>query len=288
MVKFTVICGDGSVYIRDPKDVPLMEIYGYNKEKNCVAATVTDITGKQQIYWNACMWISIVHYLHIKKANGKLKTPVPTVKSLRNKSMNFDSNVKNDVMFDFETSLHTKCLTEVLDEYKLSLVLYRQNPSGDIVPQLFNEKYGHEYVHIMAYGLHFELIIKINDIFVLGAGPPNLKNTAIFRVGDLKDICSASASYTIPKELPIGVSTPPRNIPKPSDRCYPIDIPRLEKLLDIFEPLKEKYEMCKGDNRYFTIRTLEQSIRSATCPLTCRHTSDQSIRSAPGNLKRRP
>jgi hypothetical protein len=123
--------------------------------------------GKVGDFTNSCLWISLVNYLQLVKNRMDV-----TVSKLREKS-GFNRFGKN-TDFDFGNAGHVACLIPILDEYKLILVIYTVRKNALPIPSIFNygEHLHYERVHIMSYGAHFELLVKINQTFVIGKNMP--------------------------------------------------------------------------------------------------------------------
>jgi hypothetical protein len=111
-------------------------------------------------YSNACIWISIRDYMQLKHNQHH------SIDELRRLS-GFTPRYPNNVDYDDMDPSHRKCLLQLLNILNLSIEMYiiYGNRTAYLTQTIGNERYPR--VHIISYGAHFELIVAINDRYLI-------------------------------------------------------------------------------------------------------------------------
>jgi len=132
-------------------------------------------------YKNQCMWISIRDYLNY---NRNLHYSNITVNDIRTIASQNGTRM-NSTIEDWDYSKNIQALINVMKRFDLRIIICRLNEDG----QTFTSSYeidngtgqpGSKIVHILATGLHFELITRIDDNPVLQLKHEGLKQERIY------------------------------------------------------------------------------------------------------------
>ena len=123
------------------------------------------IKGLNGNYINQCFWISILDYLNKIKKNNYTIDDIRLIASKNNTVINSTNSV-----FDYQ--LHENAAINLAEVFDLSIEIYYSNRNGELLNTEWisdnNPAYifgtGANRVPIVAYGDHFQLIIKSNSI----------------------------------------------------------------------------------------------------------------------------